>query len=93
MPCLRAVMRQGPLGPFLPGQEHLWAVHCIAVEEVGNMADRGETPRAFTWDSWGRSAQMGSQRPHELVIKVLVHQLQQGPDRALRNPGITIVLG
>ena len=65
----------------------------VLVEEVGQVARGREAPRLSVWLGRRRGPEVSGQRPHEGVVKVLVDQLQQGPDRALGRPGVGVGAG
>ena len=86
--------RLGPLAelrrPIGPALQHVGPVHGVAVEEVRHVADARKALRLLDGSGF---ADVFGQRGEPLLVEVPLHQFHQGPDGAVRDPGVGVGVG
>ena len=79
----RGVGRDPGVVAHAPGADHLRAVERVAVEQAGEVADGREAAA-------GVAAEVGGQALEPQLAERLVDDLEQRPDRALRQPRVLL---
>ena len=73
-----------------PAADHRGAVERVAVEQLGEVADRGEAARAAV--GVVLAAEVDGEAAQPRLVERFADDLEQGPDGALRRPGVEVGL-
>ena len=70
-----------------PGSHHVGTVHAVAIEQVGDVADRAESAHRVLRVA-ACALEVARERRQPRLVQALVDELEQAPDRSFRHPRV-----